>query len=112
MRVKRVILSVVLALALCVPIAKPGFVSQTTVSCAKYDTLGKKVNRKNYKKIKKGMSYKAVCKVFQQVGTKEETKYVGDDKYVLYSWCNYKKHIWVEIWFENGKSDVKYYDTY
>lgn len=56
MKIKRMMMYLILAMALCVPIAEPGFVAQTTVSSAKYDTLGKKVTRKNYKKIKKGMS--------------------------------------------------------
>lgn len=35
MKIKRMMMCLILAMALCVPIAKPGFVAQTTVSSAK-----------------------------------------------------------------------------
>jgi len=108
---KKIIMSIVLAIALVVPVVELGVTEQTEIVQAK-SNLGKYVTKKNYKKIKKGMSFKKVCKIFKQKGIKDEVKYVDDDEYIRYFWCNYKKRIYIEIWFENGKSDVKYYSTY
>lgn len=52
---KKIIMSIVLAIALVVPVVEPGVTEQTEIVQAK-SNLGKYVTKKNYKKIKKGMS--------------------------------------------------------
>lgn len=117
MKVKRVILSVVLALALCTPIVEPCAVTNTTtvVQAKKKQTFAKfkKSVLKKYRKIKKGMSYEKVCKILgkEETDVFEETEY-SDGTEWIYDWkfkYSKSKYVTITISFYNEIVKTKYF---
>ena len=91
MRVKRVIMSIILAFSLIAPVVSPEIVpASTSVSQAKaYDAKSVKAVRKRFNKIKRNMSLKKIKKILGGKQTKTKAKTVGDTLFSDYFWYYY-----------------------
>jgi surface antigen len=109
MKIKRTIMSIVLALMLCTTVVEGS--ATTTVASCKTASQFAKTMRKLYKKIKKGMNYKQVKKILKKKGMQID----DDEEYKTYEFEFSNKHKgWVSyfqifIGFDEGKLDYKTY---
>lgn len=115
MKTKRIILSIMLALAMIAPVVEPGFAEQTTVSQSKqtFSKFKKKVLKK-YRKIKNGMSYDEVVDILgkEETDVFDETEY-SDGTEWIYDWkFKYSKSKYVTITIRFYNEIVKYKTFY
>ena len=95
-------------LAMMMPVVSPSVVNTSGVKSEVQAKVNKsKLTVKNYKKCKKGMTYKKVCRI---LGCKGE-KFSESDGYKQFSWDRHYggKYLTIEMGFDHGKLDYKMY---